>query len=334
MPVALNRPWWAASSLGYLSGLRDKERRREGIRVICYHGVVERKQDPRLERNFQLLSDFQSQANLLRRFRVLSLDELIDELRTPTKRRKPAAVITFDDGYANNLMAAEVLDRANLPWSVFITTGAVGHEKTIWTIELSLLLLRGEATRLEVLNRIWQLNTRNEREKAFQAIRYPLKAMSAESRTQTMNCIRRQFPAGETTRLLSEFPSMQMLAWEEVKQLARAGIGVGSHGVTHEIHHEEQPKSVRLFELRESKVELERQLGRSCDAFAFPNGDFSSSSAEEVVKAGYKLAFTTLRGTFHPRIHQHMVPRLWPMSPLRSFTRNLFWVPKSIPDQV
>jgi peptidoglycan/xylan/chitin deacetylase (PgdA/CDA1 family) len=334
MYLTHNRPWWAAASLGYWSGLRGQERRRDGIRVICYHGVVERKQDARLERNLQLLSDFQSQVNLLRRFRVLSLDELTDQLPTSPKRSKRTAVITFDDGYANNLLAAEVLDRAHLPWSVFITTGAVGREQTIWTVALSLLLLHGQAERLEVLNRVWPLNTRTERETAFQEIRYPLKSMSSELRQRTMNCIQQQFPGGETQHLLSKFPSLQLLSWQEVRQLASGGVGIGSHGVTHEIHHEAQPESVRLFELSESKSELERQLGHSCNVFAFPNGNFVASSASEILDAGYKLALTTQRGTFKPNVHQHMVPRLWTMSSLRDFSKNFFWEPKSAPDEV
>ena len=334
MYLTHNRSWWAAASLGYWSGLRGQERRRDGIRVICYHGVVERKQDERLERNLQLLSDFQSQVNLLRRFRVLSLDELADQSPTTPKQTKPTAVITFDDGYANNLLAAEVLDRAHLPWSVFITTGVVGHEQPIWTVALSLLLLQGQAERLEVLDRVWPLKTRSERETAFQEIRYPLKSMSNESRQQAINRIEQQFPSGETQRLLSKFPSLQSLSWQEVKQLASGGVGIGSHGVAHEIHHEEQPRSVRLFELSESKSELERQLGRSCDVFAFPNGDFVPSSASEVLDAGYKLALTTQRGTFKPKVHRHMVPRLWPMSSLRDFSRNFFWESKSAPDEV
>jgi peptidoglycan/xylan/chitin deacetylase (PgdA/CDA1 family) len=329
-----NRPWWVAASLGYLSGLRGQERRRDGIRVICYHGVVERKQDPRLERNLQLLSDFQSQVSFLRRFRVLSLDELTDQSPTTPKQTRPTAVITFDDGYANNLLAAEVLDKAHLPWSVFITTGAVGREQTIWTVALSLLLLHGQAERLEVLNRVWPLQTRSERETAFQEIRYPLKSMSSESRQRTMNCIQQQFPSGETQRLLSRFPSLQLLSWEEVSQLASSGVGIGSHGVTHESHHEAQPESVRLFELNESKSELEKQLSHSCDVFAFPNGEFVPSSASEVLDAGYKLALTTQRGTFKPNVHQHMAPRLWTMSSLRDFSRNFFWEPKSAPDEV
>ena len=85
-------------------------------------------------------------------------------------------MITFDDGYANNLLAAEVLATFRLPWSVFIPTGAIGRENFIWTAELSLFLLQGRARQLEILNRVWYLNGRRERESAFQVIRHAVRA--------------------------------------------------------------------------------------------------------------------------------------------------------------
>lgn len=329
-----NRPWWLAASSGYVSGLRGQDRRRRGIRVICYHGVVERKQDRLLERNFQLLSDFRSQVSLLRRFRVLSLDELSQELSSPSDGRRPKAVITFDDGYANNLLAAEVLDKARLPWSVFATTATLGRDKALWTVELSLLLLQGQANSIEVLDHTWPLGTNDEREVAFQGIRYPLKVMSAAARRQAMDSIRHQFPAGETPRLISQFPSLQMLGWEELRQLSSSGVEVGSHGVMHEIHHMQQPDSVRMFELCESKLTLEQHLGRPCIAFAFPNGNFNPSSANEIVAAGYKIAFTTQVDTFLPHVHRHMVPRLSPVSSIRQFSKSLFWATEPADDGV
>jgi peptidoglycan/xylan/chitin deacetylase (PgdA/CDA1 family) len=70
----------------------------------------------------------------LRRFRVLSLTELDAELSHPNEKKKPAAVITFDDGFVNNLLAAEILATYHLPCTIFITTVAIGREKSLWTL--------------------------------------------------------------------------------------------------------------------------------------------------------------------------------------------------------
>src|ERR1700694_5704816 len=133
LQTSLMRVEWISRTRGYLSGLRNNGGARKGIRVFCYHGIIERKGD-RLERNLQLLSDFRAHVRFLSRFRVLSLTELVAELSAKTPENKPAAVITFDDGYANNLLAAEILAAYRLPWSIFISTGAVGRENSIWTV--------------------------------------------------------------------------------------------------------------------------------------------------------------------------------------------------------
>jgi peptidoglycan/xylan/chitin deacetylase (PgdA/CDA1 family) len=318
-------PWWMAASLGFLDGLRRHGRTSEGIRVLLYHGVMERKKDCLLERNFRLLDDFQDHLRFLRRYQVLSLAELVDELRNPKQRTRPAAVITFDDGYVNNLLAAEVLAKFRLPWSLFIPTGAVGREKFIWTAELTLLLLRGRSSRLEILNKAWSLKERPERESAFLAIRYALKRMPSTSRQDAMNSIRDQFPEGETLRLLHEFPSLQMLSWEEIDHLRNSGVEIGSHGVNHEIHHGAQPEPVRRFELTESKAVLENRLASPCRFFAYPNGDFGLTSGDEVRASGYDLAVTTEPGIVRAGTNPYLLPRAEPDGSLRAFASQFFW---------
>lgn len=264
----------------------------------------------------------------LLRFRVLNFAQLKEEIAKPANNRKPGVVITFDDGYANNLLAAEILSAFRLPWLIFIPTGAIGRENSIWTVELSLLLLHGGAVKLELFNKLWPLDTREEREVAFQAIRRLLKALPSIQRKQMMECIRQQFPREETKCLLSKFPSLQMLSWEEVSYMASAGAEVGSHGVEHEIHHANQPEVVRRRELIDSKAELEKRLGKSCNAFAFPNGNFNEASAEEVGKAGYQLAFTTHPRTVTENSNPFLLPRLCPPSSLNNFARQYFWEPR------
>lgn len=318
---------WINAARAYLSGPRGTVGRREGIRVFYYHGLVERKTDSLLERNFDLLSDFRSHIRLLRRFRILGLSELADELSAPGKRFKSAAVVTFDDGFANNLLAAEIMAAARLPWCAFICTGVVGRDNSTWPEELALLMLHGQLEQVEALDRIWWLRSRNQREAAFEAILVRLKAMPSALRRQTMDCIRQQFPNGETWRLLHKFPSMRMLSWEEVGQLAHGGAEVGSHGVEHEIHHMNQPALTRRIELSQSKAELEQRLLRPCAFFAFPNGDFTPTSPSEVRAAGYDLAFTTEEDTIKRAANPYLLPRLYPSGPLRRFTQDFFWVP-------
>lgn len=289
---------------------------RDGIRIIRYHGVVEALVDPLLERNFHLLSDFRAHVRALRRVPIMTLSELEATLASRSFPPEGAHVITFDDGYANNLAACEILDGARIPCAIFVSTGAVGRQQTNWTAELSLLVLHGDAEQIETHGTAWVLTDRELREKAYHAIRRGFKVLPATRRRAAMNELRRQFPPGETHRLLRRFAAFQMLSWEEMAQLGGAGVEIGSHGVHHELHHAQQPRAVRNTELSDSRAQLEGRLGHPCRAFAFPNGDFTTTSADEVDVAGYALAVTIESGPVTPGTNPCLLPRVKaPVSP-------------------
>lgn len=321
------KPWWIAATQGYLSGRYQRRRERKGIRVFCYHGIIERITEPRLERNFHLLSNFKAHTRFLRRFRVISLAELSEELSNTVPPRQPTAVITFDDGYANNHLAFDILAAARLPWSVFVTAGAIGNGGLIWTVELSLLLLHGSAQSIELFDKVWPLDSSEAREAAFRAIRYHLKTLDADSRLRTMNSIRQQFPADESQRLLERFPSFRMLTWDDLTEFTRAGIEIGSHGVEHEIHHAAQPAAVRKRELQRSKEEIENRLGLDCRFFAYPNGDFHSESAAELESCNYDLAFALNNDLITPGANPYLLPRLHTPSSIEKLSRIFYYGP-------
>jgi peptidoglycan/xylan/chitin deacetylase (PgdA/CDA1 family) len=69
-------------------------------------------------------------------------------------------------------------------------------------------------------------------------------------------------------------------------------IDFGSHTATHPI----LPRyngAVAEREVQTSKGDLEVLLGRPCDHFAFPNGDYGDRELELVRNAGYRSSRTT-----------------------------------------
>jgi peptidoglycan/xylan/chitin deacetylase (PgdA/CDA1 family) len=312
---------------GYLSGWRRHLLRRRGVRVFRYHGLVVAKTDPVLDRNQHVLSVFQSQMNYLRRFRVLSIGELIDELGSADLGRTPSALITFDDGFQNNLLAADILTRWRMPFAIFVPSGEVGPRRAMWSVEVSLLIISGRADQVELLGQAWPLKTRLEREKSFRELRTRLKAVPSAVRLEAMTQLRAQYPAGESDRLLEQAPWLRMLTWEELDQLGQSGVEIGSHGRHHEIQHADQPPLVREDELRASKSEIEQRLSRPCRAFAYPNGNFVDTSSAEVGRAGYELAFTTMTETLNGRSDElrFLVPRISASSWLGGFVRGFWW---------
>jgi peptidoglycan/xylan/chitin deacetylase (PgdA/CDA1 family) len=312
---------------GYLSGWRRNLIRRRGVRVFRYHGLVEARADPVLDRNQHLLSVFRAQMAYLRRFRVLSVGELLEELGRPELGRVPSAMITFDDGFQNNLLAAEILSRWRLPFAIFVPSGEVGPDRAMWSVEVSLLMMRGKADQVEALGRPWPLKTREDRERSFRELRGRLKAIPSATRLEAMAQLRAQFPTGESDRLLAECPWLRMLTWEELSQLGDSGAEIGSHGRHHEIQHADQPAAVREEELGFSRSEIETRLGRPCRTFAYPNGNFVQTSPAEVGRAGYQLAFTTETGTLGAPADEirFLLPRISASAWLGGFVRGFWW---------
>lgn len=94
---------------------------------------------------------------------------------------------------------------------------------------------------------------------------------------------------------------MEFLDWDDCRQLAAAGMTVGSHTVSHRVLSELTDVEVER-ELRESKETIERELGTECEHFCAPVGrpdlDFRTNRDPELArKCGYRSFLTTRRGS-------------------------------------
>ena len=93
---------------------------RPGLRVLMYHRITKMPKYDQLSVDPEL---FEIQMSFLKdNFDVISIVEAIDRLKEGTYVGNEV-VITFDDGYIDNYLAAlPVLKKYNLPASIFITT--------------------------------------------------------------------------------------------------------------------------------------------------------------------------------------------------------------------
>lgn len=96
---------------------------------------------------------------------------------------------------------------------------------------------------------------------------------------------------------------MEFLDWDDCRQLAAAGMTIGSHTVSHrclaELTHAEVER-----ELLDSKRKIEKELESACDHFCAPVGrpdlDFRTDRDPEIAREiGYRSFLTTRRGSVH-----------------------------------
>lgn len=308
-----------------VAGARMRERRLRpadpaGVRVLTYHGVVERKTDPYLERNFHTVQQFRDHLRILGRHRVVAPTEVVAAAKQASRL---TLAITFDDGYLNNEIAAEILEAARLPWAIYVSTGEIGRGATIWTARLGLLLLHGQAPSVDAFDQRWRLADRELRLACFSVVRRRAKQLAQRERVAFLEELVSQFEPGEEQRLLAEFPSFRMLDWPGLRSLRDSGATVGSHGVTHEIHHERQPYHVIEEELRISQRTIREELGSTCTTLAYPNGDITDRSRQFARDLGYLTGYTTADGSVHADSDPLALPRLTARGDLVEFGRSL-----------
>lgn len=83
--------------------------------------------------------------------------------------------------------------------------------------------------------------------------------------------------------------------WEEIRELARAGVAIGSH-TRHHQRLTQLGAAEREVELVGSLAELREQVPEAIGVLAYPNGDHDDEVCAAAEEAGYELAFTTEKG--------------------------------------
>jgi peptidoglycan/xylan/chitin deacetylase (PgdA/CDA1 family) len=91
-------------------------------------------------------------------------------------------------------------------------------------------------------------------------------------------------------------PDPSFFTWQQLRDLERDGFTVGSHTVDHAKLTDLSAARV-IAELKQSRSALEQNLGHAVPWFAYPYGATNDAVTAQVGRAGYRLAFTTQRGS-------------------------------------
>ena len=290
---------------------RRRARKAEAL-ILMYHRIGEPGRDPwglavRPER-------FAEQMEVLKReTQPMSLCRLNKELGEGALQSDTVAV-TFDDGYANNLHHAKpLLERHDVPATVFVTTGMVGSKREFWWDELEgILLAPGELPQmlqLEIAGQPHQWTLREAARYFPEQSRRDRTLRAWEGRPGSRHAF--YFSVWKKLKLLSPWERQKVLddiqAWagkfrgvrdshraltqDELRSLDGGPVEVGAHTVSHSSL-PQHPADVQRQELRESKSWLEHFLGKTVQSFAYPYGDRSRSTTALVEEAGFELACT------------------------------------------
>ncbi len=298
--------------------------------VLCYHRINEACPDPRL---CVTPSRFAEHLEVLRQYarpiRLQQLSQALSEESLPDR----SVVLTFDDGYADNLYNAKpVLEHYDIPATVFVITGYIGREREFWWDELDRLFLRPdtlpEKLDLSVKGSTyhWQLDEADDySEETYRRQRRWRPEEEARSSYHSLYKslwkLLRSLAEGERQRALHELrgwagfkevvrPSHRPLSSEEVVALDQGGlVEIGAHTITHPALRK-LPLDLQQDEILGSKTRLEEILNRPVTSFSYPYGNLSVQTADIVREAGFSCACSTLADVVRPSSERFQLPRM------------------------
>ncbi len=275
-----------------LTGLLLRKNRRR-VPVLIYHGVTDLRWPGMLdcEKKHIFAEDFERQLVFIKEhFQVVRLADYAETLRGRKTLPEGCAVITFDDGYADNhSVAFPLLRKHGLPATVFLAADFVTKGTALWVDRLAWAVARTElddwkdpmeATR-------FPLATDAGKTVCYLRVKRRLKLLPDAEREELVDRICAALLDSRATEPPTLFSP---LSKDQVRELANSGlIEIGSHGCRHAILTAMSLHDAGL-EISRSKNALEDFCGQPVTSFSYPNGDFNPALAKMTAEAGYTCA--------------------------------------------
>jgi poly-beta-1,6-N-acetyl-D-glucosamine N-deacetylase len=212
-----------------------------------------------------------------RSYSFISMNQLLEIIDNKIVHNK-SAIITFDDGWQNNLKLLEIIKKYRVNIAIFITTSAVEQGNFWWEYvgygkHLNKASMKREVIRIKKL-----------KEKSFFSEILNLKSGVTIDRSA--------------------------LTQEELVQISKEElITIGSHTVNH-ISLPDKSVEFQKSELLDSKKNLESLTGQSIHCFSYPSGDYTFEIKKLAKECGYRICFTIETSNIDlNRIDKFSIPR-------------------------
>lgn len=275
------------------------------ILVATHHRIGESENQPFYDLVFSATAEsFAAQVAFLRdRYRIITLDELIDVIDRAAPLSEPAVLIAFDDGYRDHYeIAFPILRNLGVPATFFLPVRFIDGSAIPWwdriayivkamvkhTISLEhpdeLKLDRSELGRDGVIRKLVEFVF------SHRDLDIPAWLVHLSDRAGV------DYDLGDLGEGL-------FINWDQAREMAAAGMSFGSHSHTHR-----ELSRLTEFEVRDefvrSKGRLEHELGVKIEAIAYPFGRPETLHPETTrlaLECGYRVGFTATTGPIDPR---------------------------------
>jgi peptidoglycan/xylan/chitin deacetylase (PgdA/CDA1 family) len=290
---------------GLLRFLRWRNRGR--ILILSLHSVVDVKatswQPLRTPFSIDLLS---RQLEIIsRHYTWLTMDDAVDMLAGKKPVTPNGVVLTFDDGYRNNMtVALPVVEKHGIKPVFYVATGLLNNRKPYWFERLDYAIQQlTEPTQIRIGGTSFRFvpGEREMMRQNYAALRKAAKSRLRDDREFyaffDSVSLRLENASGKSLAAIQAGdPCSETLSDEDLRDLASSGRAtIGSHTVDH-IRLDTVDEVQCAEQLAVSRRYLEEVTGVACRHFCYPNGNWNPKVAEAVAAAGYISAVTTQEG--------------------------------------
>jgi len=283
--------------------------------ILFFHGVEESIMDERLQVLHSRLAEFETLMRFLKKhFTLIDADELERRRSLGGSALRRCVAVTFDDGYRNNAtLVAPLLRSLDIPFTIYLTTSAIGTQTRIPTFVARAAVYLSEQTSCILPGFLspLPLNDTQARAHTYALVNRALRNSPAPQTRDLTNALTDLLTDNQWLDVHEKFKSDQFMTWDEVHQTSKLGACIASHGHEHIPLHKLMAQEDLKIQLHTSRDLIAAHIG-SCRHFAFPNGqpeDISSQALREVEAAGYSTAVTTVSGALSARQNPLLLPR-------------------------
>jgi peptidoglycan/xylan/chitin deacetylase (PgdA/CDA1 family) len=307
----------------YSSGLlpplqRVRAMLQKELRILAYHRIMPVPDPDTYEFDLELISAtperFHEQMSRIKRhFRPMRLTDVVAAMDAGRPLPPNAVAITFDDGYDDNFhYAFPILRDLGIPATFFVSTGHIDTGRPFGYDWLMHMILLTSASRLELPELGIDVPMPAERARRRELggdVLLQMKNIDAFAQEALITRLQTEWnlPCDHTP------DDCRPMTWDQLRQMAAAGLEIGSHGVYHRML-AKMPPDAMVREVRESKATLDREIGADTVVMSYPVGGdraFDRTVMDATREAGFDAACCYICGTNpNPASNRYALHRL------------------------
>ncbi len=289
------------------------------LMVLMYHRILPQ-DDPRAlreEPGMMVTPDtFRMHLEQVKKyFNIVNLADWVATKEAGKQLPDKACVISFDDGWLDNYQFAfPILKDLQVPATIFLVADMIGTQQSFWPERLANIMTtiatnhpqhwsHAELAWLQP-DGCYQFNENPPSSEEISALIASLKTYSDHEMHKRLTHIE------EVLLLETNDNPASLLNWQQVDEMLASNlITIGSHTCNHIRLNDSIPTDQMRDEIINSKLLIEKHIGKPVNTFCYPNGDHCPESIA-LVEQNYAAAVTTKSGRNTQNSNMHLLQRI------------------------